>query len=223
MELHQAIWERHSVRGFTDQNVPKELLEKVLQSGVRAVSAVNLQPWEFVVLTGEALKKVAAENIECLRAGRPFDQEDVPPLQGVYQARRKEIGIRLLSEMGIAREDKEGRQNWLERGFRFFDAPAVILLLMDKSLDETMFRFDMGCVTQNICLAAMEYGLGTCVEYQAVLYHEGFRKYLQIPESKRFVCGIAIGYPDETFPANRVISAREDTDTITQWYGFEKE
>ena len=122
--------------------------------------------------------------------------------------------------MGIKREDKAGRKAWTERGYRFFDAPAVILVLLDKSLDETCFRFDMGCVTQNICLAAMEYGLGTCVEYQAIVYHDAYRKYLNLPESKRLVCGIAIGYPNPDFPANHVVSTRVDIDTNTSWYGL---
>ena len=67
----------------------------------------------------------------------------------------------------------------------------------------------------------MEFGLGTCVELQAVNYLKGIRKYLDIPEEKNFVIGIAVGYPDEDFPANRVISGREDIDDITSWYGFE--
>ena len=44
---------------------------------------------------------------------------------------------------------------------------------------------------------------------------------LIIPESKRFVIGIAIGYPDKEFAANNVVSTREDIDKITSWHGFE--
>ncbi len=123
--------------------------------------------------------------------------------------------------MDIKREDREMRIWWGERGYRFFDAPVVIYLLMDRSLDETAYRFDMGCVAQNICLAAVERGLGSCVEDQAITYTKGARGILGIPEEKRFVVGIAIGYPDNDFAANHVVSPREEIDSITKWCGFE--
>ena len=91
---------------------------------------------------------------------------------------------------------------------------------MDKNLRE-LSKFDIGCFTQNVCLAAMEYGLETCVEIQAVMYQEGLRKYLDVPENKTFVMGIAIGYPDEDFPANKVRSDRAELDQIVSWYGFD--
>ena len=68
----------------------------------------------------------------------------------------------------------------------------------------------------------MEYGLETCVEIQAVMYQKGLRKYTDIPQNKKFVIGIAIGYPDENFPANSVKSDRAELDEITSWYGFEE-
>ena len=125
--------------------------------------------------------------------------------------------------MDICREDREKRRWWTARGYRFFDAPAGILLMMDNSADEFSCRLDMGCVIQNICLASMEFGLGTCVEYQGVSYLEPLRRNLPASQGKRFVCAIAIGYPDESFPANRVVSSRADVDEITSWYGFDEE
>ena len=122
--------------------------------------------------------------------------------------------------MGIERSDRERRHWWLQRGFRFFDAPAVILLYMDEHWDEMSHRFEMGTIAQNLCLAAMEFGLGTCVEYQAVMYQRGIREQLGLPAGKRFACGIAIGYPDDSFPANQVVTPREDVDAMTHWYGF---
>lgn len=52
------------------------------------------------------------------------------------------------------------------------------------------------------------------------MYQETLRRNLHIPENKRIVCGIAIGYPDWEFPANQVISTRVPVDEITTWCGF---
>jgi nitroreductase len=221
MELREAINGRRSIRGFTSQPVARETLREVLNLATRAVSSINCQPWEFVVATGAVLDALKERNMEMLRNGEPEDRKDAEVPDGPYKDRGRTIGKALLSAMNITREDKEGRVWWNERGYRFFDAPAVIFLLMDESLDETAYRFDMGCVAQNICLAALEQGLGTCVEDQAVTYQKGARELLNIPESKRFVIGIAIGYPDQEFPANNVVSTREDIDQITSWHGFE--
>lgn len=219
MDVKQAINERRSIRGFKKDRVPQETLRAVLELGVRAVSAVNAQPWEFFVVTGDVLERIQQDNIRSYDRQQPVDVPDIT-VGGIYLERSREIGRALFSAMHIERGDRARRAEWRQRGFRFFDAPAAIILCMDQALDETAFRFDMGCVAQNICVAAMEYGLGTCVENQAILYQETLRRNLGIPESKRIVCGIAIGYPDWDFPANQVVSSRVPVDTVTQWSGF---
>ena len=70
-------------------------------------------------------------------------------------------------------------------------------------------NLDIGAVMQTICLAALHYGLGTCIEDQGVMYPAVLRKFAGIPESRRIIISIAVGYPDWDFPANKVESARE--------------
>ncbi|MCI9176491.1 MAG: nitroreductase [Lachnospiraceae bacterium] len=221
MELKEAIMKRCSVRGYLDKPVSQETIREVLKLAVRAVSGENCQPWEFFVAAGDKLEELKEYNMTALRERFPVDRVDAGVPEGIFKTRSRTVGKALLGAMEIARENREGRNWWGERGYRFFDAPAVIFLLMDESLEETAYRLDMGCVAQNITLAAMEKGLGTCVEDQAVTYQKGARKILGIPENKRFVVGISIGYPDEEFPANHVISEREPVDNITTWCGFE--
>ena len=220
MELKLAIEERRSIRGFEARPVSQEILREVLQLAARAVSAVNAQPWEFHVMTGDVLEQVRQDCAECFRRGETPEASAYASLSGVYHTRRVEIAKQLLTAMEIPREDRARRDWWMERGFRYFDAPAAIILCMDDSLDEATYRFDMGCVTQNICLAAMEWGLGTCVAYQGVSYQSVLRRHLNIPDNKRIVCSISIGYPDQSFPANQVRSTREEIDRISVWHGF---
>lgn len=219
MELKQAIMERCSTRGFLEKPVPQATLREVLTLATRAVSANNLQPWELAVVSGEPLEELRRKNMEDDRNGVKPDYEGVYP-GDPYRRRAKEIGKALYAAMDIRREDQERRRWWGQRGLRFFDAPAVVLLCMDRALGSEDFRFDLGCLAQNLCLAAMEYGLGTCVEEQAVYYQRGIREVLGLPESKIPVIGVAIGYPDGSFAANRVKSLREPVDTLTGWYGF---
>lgn len=219
MNLSEAIKERKSIRAYLDLPVGKETLRDVLTLASRAVSATNSQPWEFYVVTGEPLEKIKEENIKSFRAQKTPDYS-FPDPGGIYHERRVEIAKKLFAAMDIARGDREKRRWWTERTYRYFDAPAAILICADREVSSS-FRLDLGCVTQNLCLAAMEYGLGTCVTYGGILYQKKMREILEIPEQKEMVCAVAIGYPDPAFPANQVVSPREDVDRITSWKGFD--
>ncbi|WP_294145596.1 nitroreductase [uncultured Clostridium sp.] len=219
MDVKDAINGRKAIRGFLDKPVPREILQEVLQLAARAVSAVNAQPWEIAVITGETLKFIRNDNMDSVNSGGPEDNP-FPGVSGIYRQRSIQVAKQLFSAMDIARDDKEKRTWWGSRGYRFFDAPVGIVLYMDKELDSECFRFDMGCIAQNICIAAMEFDLGTCVAYQPIEYERGLRKYLKIPDNKKLICGIAIGYPDWEFSANQVISMRESVDDIVKWYGY---
>ena len=86
-----------------------------------------------------------------------------------------------------------------------------------RTLSESGPLLDLGAVMQNICLAAMHFGLGTCIEDQGVLYPEVLREHAGIPPTKRLNIAIAIGYPDPDFPANNIRSEREPAENLTTW------
>lgn len=224
MDIETAIRSRKSIRGFKPDPVPRTVLEEVLQIACRAPSTMNTQPWEFVVVSGPVLKQIVRENVKMLRGGVMIQPEHVItgwPNRSVYRERQVEVARRIFRLMGIPREDKEKRAAWMERGFRFFDAPAAVIILTDTALGESGPLMDIGAVMQSICLAALSFGLGTCIEDQGVMYPAGIRSILDIPDSKRILISIAIGHPDPDFPANRVESPREDIAAISTWYGFE--
>ena len=123
--------------------------------------------------------------------------------------------------MNITREDNQGRFEWMQRGFRFFDSPAAIILTYDQLLEPaSLSYFDFGALTQSICRTALDYELGTCIHGQGVMFPQVIRKHLKIPDSKRILMAISIGYPDWDFPANKVESEREPTETLATWAGF---
>jgi nitroreductase len=108
----------------------------------------------------------------------------------------------------------------VERGFRYFNAPAAIIITADRSLPYPRPLFDMGALTQTICLVALHFNLGTCISNQGIMYPEVLHDLAGIPLSKRVIIAVAIGYPDENFPANEVVSTREPVASITTWHGF---
>jgi nitroreductase len=220
MELIEAIQQRKSIRAFTSQPVSRDVIEEILNIACRAPSAMNTQPWEFVVVSGMKLDQLRCAIVENLRRGVAMKPDHLVvgwPNESVYKERQIGLAKQLFKAMDIPREDKEKRAWWLERGFRFFDAPAAVIIISDKALTEASPLLDIGAVMQTICLAALQFGLGTCIEDQGILYPEVFRELTGIPETKRLVIAIALGYPDQDFPANRIRSEREPAENLTTW------
>jgi nitroreductase len=222
MDILKAIQARKSVRGFKPDPVPKKVLREIIEIASRSPSGMNTQPWDIAVVAGEVLDNIRWGNIEKLTSGA-IPNPDVPSkrFEGKYRERQVEVAVQIFQLMNIAREDKEKRTEWQQRGFRFFDAPAAFIMSVDRTLEELHSQFDIGAIAQTICLTALNYGLGTCIEDVGVMFPEVVRRFTQISDSSRIAIGIAIGYPDWDFPANKLETTREPVDGITTWYGFD--
>ena len=223
MDVIEAIGKRKSIRKYKPDPVPREVIREILEIAGRAPSGMNTQPWEFAVLTGDVIEKVKKGNIDTLNSrlqSGPANRGGEKPPDTVYRRRQVALAFEIFKIMDIPRDDMEKRAQWLQRGFRFFDAPAAIILMVDRSLPEPGPMLDIGAMMQTICLAAMNYGLGTCIESQGATFPEVLHQYAEIPESKRIIISIAIGYPDPDFPANRMVTEREPVENTTIWRGF---
>lgn len=223
MQLIDAIRQRKSVRGYRPDPVPREVLREILEVAGRSPSAMNSQPWEFAVLGGEVLDRVRQANVAKLQAGEmPHGEHPVVGWgkDSVYRTRQVELAKGLFRLMEIERGDVDKRADWMARGFRFFDAPAAVVVLVDRSLEANTYLIDVGIVIQSICLAALEYGLATCIEDQGCMYPDVLRELADIPATKRIVMSVAVGYPDWDFPANRIETSRVPVDDITIWRGL---
>ena len=222
MDIAEAICSRKSIRSYKSTPVTRGTLKEILDIATRAPSSDNAQIWEITVVTGEVLDNIRWGNVEMFISGAvPNPDFTLHRLEGVYRERQMELAVQLFQLMGIAREDRDKRAQWRQRGFRFFDAPAAIILSADNSLSDSRILLDVGLITQTICLAALNYDLGTCIGVQGVQYPEVVRKFTGIHKSKRIIVSIAIGYPDWDFPANKLESKREPVESITTWCGFE--
>jgi len=223
MDVVEAIRSRKSIRKYKPEPIPKHVLSEMLEIASRAPSAVNSQPWEFLVIAGDVLEKIKKANVEKLHSGQEPQSENIYigwTRNTVYYKRQVDLANRLFDLMDIERGDREKRIQWMERGFRYFDAPAAIIILTDRAVGESPPLFDLGLVSQTICLAALNYGLCTCIEGQGTMYPEILRETAGIPKSKRIAIAIAIGYPDVDFPANQIETPREPVDSLTTWLGF---
>lgn len=219
MELAAAIKGRRSIRKFKSQNVPKNVITEVLDTARWSPSWGNTQPWDLYVLMGEPLAKFKAMNLRQTVAGAPI-ASDVPMLEkwpDAMKARYGELGKVVLSVQGIKRDDKDGRDQYYKNMVSVFDAPCLILGCISAENLVEYQMLDLGLIAQTICLAAHDKGLGTCLLAAATRYPAEIRKIAAIPENKKIVVGIAMGYPDPSFPLNNFERDRAKLDEFVHW------
>ena len=157
MNFEALVTSRRSVRGFKPVPVPRSLIEQVIEIAKRAPSSMNTQPWHVHVLTGEPLERVRERNMAEMVAGAKPKRDILThgAYEGVHRFRQVEIAKKLFAAMGIARDDKAMRQDWVLRGFRQFDAPVSLVLTYDRVLDPgATCHFDLGALCYGIVLAA---------------------------------------------------------------------
>ena len=223
-DLETIVFERRSIRGYSTQPVPREVIEDVIRIAQRAPSSMNTQPWHFHVLTGEPLERVRRGNTEKMVSGSAVDREITlnHGYEGAHRDRQVEIAVQLFEAMGIARDDKARRQDWVMRGFRQFDAPVSVVITVDKELaNDTIAHFDCGAVTYGLVLAAWSKGLGTVINGQGIMQSSVVRENANIPGDQVIMTCVAMGYPDEDFVANHVQSRRAPGDAVASFIGFD--
>ena len=215
---------RRSIRGFKPERPPESLVREVISIALRAPSSYNTQPCNFFVIAGAPLERIRAGNTERTLAGVPDSREfrSHGAYEGAHRDRQIEVAKQLFAAMGIERHDQERRQDWSLRGFRQFDAPVSIVVTYDRSiLGGDIGPFDCGAVTNALVNAAWSRGLGCVINSQGVMQSPVIREHAGIPGDQVIMICVAMGWPDDSFPANSVVSRRKSVDEACNFIGFE--
>ena len=226
LSYDEVVLGRRSIRGFKPEPVPPALIREVLALAMRAPSSLNTQPWNFYVVGGEALDRIRAGNTERNLAGVPHSREfrTQGDYTGAHRDRQVEIAKQLFGAMGIERDNKEKRTDWVLRGFRQFDAPVSIVVTYDRSIHGSdIGPFDCGAVTNALVNAAWSRGLGCVINSQGIMQSPVVREHAGIAEDQVIMICVAMGWPDDSFPANAVVSRRKSVDEATVFVGFDAE
>src|ERR1700743_1420149 len=225
MHFDDVVLGRRSIRGYKADPVPKSLIKEIIAMAMRAPSSLNTQPWNFYVVSGAPLDRIRAGNTERNLAGVPDSREFRS--HGAYAGAHRERQIggaqQPFAPMGIAREDQAKRQDWVLRGFRQFDAPVSIVVTYDRSIHGgDIAPFDCGAVTNALVNAAWSRGLGCVINSQGIMQSPVVREHAAIPDDQVIMICVALGWPDDRFPANAVVSRRKSVDEAAVFVGFEE-
>ncbi len=219
MNAIDCITGRKSIRAFWPDPVPRELLLEVIDCARWSPSYKNTQPWEVAILSGgkkDALTELLLEKLEHRDPITP----DLPTPSSWPAAEQKRIDHLIRSRQETTGIDLSAPENVLrskKANFRFYNAPHGIFLFQDQALTEWSL-FDLGLFAQSLMLAAHAKGLGTVPQAFLTDYAKEIKAFLGLPDNKRLVLGISIGYPDMESPANALRTDRSDASELIHWY-----
>lgn len=182
MNLSELIRSRRSIRRYTQQTVPLELIDQLLDAATWAPSAHNRQPWRFVVISTQTVKQqLAAAMGERLRADRIHDGDPID-----------------VVERDVTRSHD-----------RIVEAPIVIaacLSMIDMerypdyrraAAERTMAIQGIAMSIQNLLLTAHNLALGACWLCAPLFCSDAVRATLDLPIDWEAQALITIGYPTD--------------------------
>lgn len=132
VDVLQAIGERRAVRAYTDEELDRATVERLIHFAVQAPSAMDLEPWAFVLFEGKARL-------------RDFSQQ------------AKQALLRSPEE----RTSPKMREMLADPAFNiFYDAPVLVVICATSA--QSQAAEDCCLAAQNLMLAAHAEGVATC-------------------------------------------------------------
>ncbi len=192
-----AIYDRRSIRKFSNKPISPKDITDIIQSGIKAPSSKNRQPWKYIVIQGkskEEMLKVFRQGIE-----REENERALLPQSKRYIATAK-YTVDIMSEAPTV---------------IFVDNTLGKSILADLTLEEHVYEIcniqSISASIQNMLLAATEKGIGSL--WICDIYFAYPELYEWLDSEGQLIAAIAFGYPNE-FPKER---PRKNIDDIVEW------
>jgi nitroreductase len=217
MDVYEAVDSRRAVRAFSDEAVPKEVLERVLTAATRAPSSGNLQPWHMYVVTGEPLAELKGYATARALAGDPGDEREYPmypdELTSPYLDRFSAAAAQRYEALGIERDDPDRPRKIAALNSEAFGAPVVLFCYLDRTMGPGQWG-DAGMYLQTVMLLLRAEGLHSCPQVMWTMYRTTVSRAVGAEGELVLFCGISVGFEKEGVP--RLRTGRADmTETVT--------
>ena len=192
----QCIQQRHSIRKYKSDVVPKEAIEQIIQVGRLTPSSKNRQPWHFIITTGSAKDESLCAMKQGLEREKnaPLLPESVQHLSGAENTlcimQEAPVIIYIVNPLGL---DIQRPLTAEERIYEICNAQSV------------------GAAIENMTLTATEQGLGSLWIWDIYFAYEELTDWLNI--DGKLLAALAVGYVNETPQAR----PRKDISDLVEW------
>lgn len=203
---------RRSCRGFLPRRVDLGTVKRLLLAAQQTPSWSNVQPWQVVVVSGDALDHLRRDMRESTQPVGP-DLAFPSSYEGVYQERRRSSGWQLYGAMGVQRGGREQSRAEGARNFDFFGAPHAAFITTERSLG-VYGVLDCGLYVQSFLLAAQALGIDTISQAALATRAAFLRSWLDLPDNRVVVCGVSFGYADPDHPSRSFVTDRAELSEV---------
>jgi nitroreductase len=208
---------RKSIRAFTGELVPADVVQSMVLAASRAPSSKNTQPWKLVLLQGQVLENLRMDYLAAFNEGKPptFEYTYSPePLPEAYKKRAIDLGKAFLAHKGIGREDKEKRKEHDGENYKFFGAKQVFFLAVNKGEYGQGTLLDCGLFLQALITELHNRGLGCCPQYSVMAYPDLLYKHIPNSDGLLFLLALPFGYPKADSIVNTFTTKREPLESF---------
>ncbi|OPC77213.1 NADH dehydrogenase [Embleya scabrispora] len=220
MDVYEAVATRRAVRAFSDEPVPRDVLERVLTAATRAPSSGNLQPWHVYVVTGEPLAELKRRATARARAGDPGDEREYPmypaELASPYRDRFFAAAAQRYAALGIERDDPDRPARIAAVNAEAFGAPVVLFCYLDRAMGPGQWG-DAGMYLQTVMLLLRAEGLHSCPQVMWTMYRKTVGHIVGADDGLVLFCGVAVGFEKEGVP--RLRTGRADMAETVSFLG----
>jgi nitroreductase/NAD-dependent dihydropyrimidine dehydrogenase PreA subunit len=193
-DLLKAVRIRRSMRVFKDESIPKEQIEKILETMRYAPSASNRQGWRYLIITDKAeINHLRNETMKSFKKSRKmlsFKYLITPFVSKSVRRRIRNPKVKIYLDESLSKI-KEGKD------VVFFDAPCVIILY-SRVYANRVEANDAGIALMHGMLAAQALGYGTCwigLAQRSLQNKKKLREYYKIPKGFQVAGVLVVGKP----------------------------
>ncbi|WTW92148.1 nitroreductase [Streptomycetaceae bacterium NBC_01309] len=221
MDVYEAVDSRRAVRAFSDEPVPREILDRVLTAATRAPSSGNLQPWHVYVVTGEPLARLKGQATARALAGDPGDDREYPmypaDLASPYLDRFSAAAAQRYKALGIERDDPDRPRKIAALNSAAFGAPVVLFCYLDRTMGPGQWA-DAGMYLQTVMLLLRAEGLHSCPQVMWTMYRKTVGQTVGVDDGRVLLCGVSVGFEKEDVP--RLRTGRADMAETVSFVGI---
>jgi nitroreductase len=214
-----ALAGRYSCRGFRAEPIPRETLQRIISLAQLSGSWCNSQPWQTIVTEGAATERFRQALFAFAEANEGASSSDFPlPAQyeGIYKTRRRETAWQLYEAVGVKFGDRVASRVQTFENYRLFGAPHVMIITTEADLG-LYGAVDCGIYIGNLLTLAQAMGLATIAQAALARLAPFIRSFFGLPESRRVLCGISVGYANDCHPANSFRTTRAPLDEVARF------